>query len=56
MIDDKNSGHVRPLVKRGITDFHRGILDVLFNSREEFYCSNNKLYKYKVLRCMVAQV
>ena len=27
-----------------------------FNSREEFYCSNNKLYKYKVLRCMVAQV
>ena len=45
-----------PLVKRGITDFRRGIPDVPFNSREEFYCSNNKLYKYKVLRCMVAQV
>ena len=39
----------RPLVKRGITEFRRGITDVLFNSREEFYCGNNKLHKYKVL-------
>ena len=30
-----------------------GISEVLFNSREEFYCSNNKLYKYKVLRCII---
>ena len=42
-------GMIWPLVKRGIPD-------VLFNSREEFYCSNNKLYKYKMLRCVVEQV
>ena len=45
----KNRSYAGPLVKRGIPD-------VLFNSREEFYCCNNKLYKYKVLRCMVEQV
>ena len=46
----------RPLIKRGITEFRLRISDVLLNSREEFYCSNNRLYKYKVLRCIVAQV
>ena len=25
---------------------------MLYNSREEFYCSNNMLYKYKVLQCI----
>ena len=32
------------------------IPDILFNSQEEFCCSDYGLYKYKVLQCTVAQV
>ena len=46
-----------PFVKHGITEFWCGIPNILFNSNEEFYCSNKGyIYKYKVLQCIVAQV
>ena len=42
--------------KCGIMEFQLRIPDMLFNTWKEYYYSNIRLYKYKVLRCMVVKV
>ena len=39
-----------PTVKRGIMEFHHGILGARFVSQERFYCNNNASYMPICLR------